>query len=104
MAHLATCQSTNKGDKRRRTIEVSATMLRDILIGQNGPKSGTHLSLNDTNSCEILSSPHVDKSRLKNRARSEDAKVKKEGTTRQIKMYPLQMIAHRRQDMPHQWD
>ena len=77
MAHLATCQSTNKGDKRRRTIEVSATMLRDILIGQNGPKSGTHLSLNDTNSCEILSSPHVDKSRLKNRARSEDAKVKK---------------------------
>ena len=77
MAHLTACQSTNKCDKRRRTIEVSATMLRDILIGQDGPKSGTHLSLNDTNSCEILSSPHVDKTRLKNRARSEDAKVKK---------------------------
>lgn len=68
MAH----HTNNNNDTRRRTMEVSATMLRDILIGYKEDDIKENVSLDEELNHNLKKRSSLDQTRPKNRAKSED--------------------------------
>ena len=64
--------SSNISDTRRRTMEVSATMLRDILIGYKEADGKVNVSFDDEFTNDARNRGIIQEPRLKNRAKSEE--------------------------------
>ena len=95
MAHFCaatTFKPSNKNDTRRRTMEVSATMLRDILIGYKGDDVENSVSLDETDAQEAMHHKNTEQIRHKNRARSEDNSAKSKNLKNAIKKQNLQSL------------